>query len=385
MHHAGTYIHMKCVAHFLARGGENHLNRRMFLFCLIGLPGFFSAGTALAEPYLAVITGLKCSTCHVNPTGGGLRNTYGSMWGQTALPAKPVTGGAPWTGELGRYVALGANLRGDATVLDSPGNSSRSSFDLTSLRLYLDLRLIPERLSLYIDERMAPGAASNAETYLRLRSASNRFYMKAGQMYLPSGIRLQDDSAFTRAQTGISFATPDHGVELGFEGAKWTAQLAVSNGTAGAAEVDNGKQWSTRVEYVDARWRAGASLNLNDFESGSRRIQSIFGGMRTGPVAWLAEVDYIVNTTLSPDRRQIAGLLEANWRLRQGHNLKVTAEQFDPDRSTGNDQQTRLSLVWEYTPLPFMQLRTGVRIQDDAAGIPFLNQRMAFVQLHGFF
>ena len=339
---------------------------------------------ALAEPYIAVATGFKCSTCHVNPTGGGLRNTFGTMWGQTALPANTVAAqGVPWTGQLGQYLAIGANLRGGATWLDSPGNASASSFDLTSLRAYLDLHVLPE-LSLYIDERLAPGSASNAETYLRLWSKDHRYYLKAGQLYLPSGIRLQDDSAFIREQTGISFATPDRGVELGFDGLNWTAQLAISNGTAGAPEVDKGKQWSLRSEYVTARWRAGASFNLNDFDAGSRRIQNLFGGLRTGPVAWLAEVDYIVDSTSSPSRKQVAGLLEANWSVRKGHNLKITAEHYDPDRDAARDRQARWSVVWEYTPLPFLQLRTGLRNYDDVQGVAFLNQRIAFIQLHGY-
>jgi hypothetical protein len=340
---------------------------------------------ALAEPYFAVQTGLKCSACHVNPTGGGMRTVFGSLWGQTVLPARTLpSAGAPWTGELGRYLAIGANMRGGATWLDSPGNASISSFDLTSLRAYLDLRVIPERLSLYIDERVAPGTANNAETYLRLWSKDHRYYFKAGQFYLPSGIRLQDDSAFIREQTGISFATPDRGVELGFDGANWTAQLAVSNGTAGAPEVDKGKQWSLRTEYVTGRWRGGASFNLNDFAVGGRRIQNVFGGVRTGKVGWLAEVDYIVDSTPSPDRKQVAALVEADWNIRKGHNLKFTAEAYDPNRSAGRDQQTRWSVVWEYTPIPFLQLRTGLRSYDDVQGIAFLNQRIAFIQLNGY-
>ena len=351
----------------------------MLLACL-------TVRVAMAEPYFAVATGLKCSTCHVNPTGGGMRSTFGSIWGQTVLPASPLPGGgAPVTGEINRFLAVGANLRGGATWVDAPQTPSSSSFDLTSLRAYVDLRLIPERLAIYVDERIAPGTATNAEAYVRGWSKDHRFYLKAGQMYLPYGIRLQDDSAFIRENTGISFNTPDRGVELGFDGTRWTAQFAVSNGTAGAPEVDKGKQWSARTEYVSTRWRAGASLNLNDFESGSRRMQNFFGGLRTGPVGWLAEVDYIVDSSSSPDLKQWAGLLEANWGLRKGQNLKLTAEYFDPDDSVADNEQTRLSLVWEYTPLPFLQLRAGLRNYDDVGEVPFNNQRIAFLQLHGYF
>jgi hypothetical protein len=300
------------------------------------------------------------------------------------LPARTFPTEQPWTGEFGRYIAIGADLRGGASWFDAPGTPSSSSFDLNSLRAYLEIRPIPEMLALYIDERLAPGNANNAEAYLRAWVPGRRFYAKAGQFYLPFGIRLQDDGAYTREQTGISFNTPDRGVEFGFDGARWTAQLAVTNGTAGAAEVDKGKQWSLRSEYVAARWRAGASFNLNDFDAGSRRMQNLFGGLRTGPVSWLAEFDYIVDSTATPDRKQWASLLEANWKVRQGHNLKLTAERFDPNRAAAGDRQTRLSLVWEYTPLPFVQLRAGVRNYDDQQEIPFLNQRQVFLQLHGF-
>jgi len=363
------------------------VNRRynqLSLLCALLFIAGATARHAEAEPYLALTMGLKCSACHVNPTGGGLRNTFGSVWGQTGLPARTLGTTEPWTGELNRHIAIGADLRGGATFLDQPGSKGMSSFDLNSLRAYVDLRPIPEFLALYIDERLAPGAANNAEAYVRAWTVGRRFYVKAGQMYLPYGIRLQDDSAFTRQATGINFNTPDRGLELGFDGTRWTAQFAVSNGTAGAPETDNGKQWSLRSEYVAGRWRAGASFNVNDLQAGTRRMQDVFGGVKTGPVVWLGEVDYIVDDSAGPRRRQLAGLAEADWKLAPGQNLKFTAEAFDPDRDAARDRQTRLSLVWEYTPLPFVQLRAGVRNYDDVQEVPFYNQRVVFLQLHGF-
>jgi hypothetical protein len=355
------------------------------LLCLLALLGLATTQRAAAEPYLALTMGLKCSACHVSPTGGGMRNTFGSMWGQTALPARSfgVTQDS-WTGEVNRHVALGADVRGGLNFLDQPGTKALTSFDVTSLHAYLDLRPIPEMMALYIDERIAPGDATNAEAYLRMWTPGRRLYVKAGQLYLPYGIRLQDDGAFTREATGISFNTPDRGVEFGFDGARWTAQLAITNGTASGSEVNNGKQWSLRSEYVAPRWRAGASLNLNDQPGGTRRMQNLFGGLRTGPVVWLGEVDYIVDGSIGPTRKQWAGLVEADWKIAPGQNLKLTAERFDPDRSVARDHQTRLSLVWEYTPLPFVQLRAGVRNYDDIEEVAFFNRRIAFLQLHGY-
>jgi hypothetical protein len=337
-----------------------------------------------AEPYFAVVQGAKCSQCHVNPTGGGMRNTFGQVWGQTELPAQRVDTGEPWTGELHRFLAIGANLRASANTVDVPHQEDASSFDTDELRVYLELRAIPDRLSLYVDQKLAPGS-TNQEAYGKLWFDNQRFYVKAGQMYLPYGLRLQDDTAFIRQVPGINFTTPDRGVEAGLELGAWSAQLAVSNGTGGGPENDNGKQYSMRVERVQSIWRAGASFNFNDAAAGQRQMQNVFAGLRTGPIAWLAEADYILDDSFAPRRKQAVGLIEANWLYRKGQNLKLTAEYFDPDRDVSEDQQTRYSVVWEYTPLQFVQFRAGARLYDGIPQNDLQNRHVWFVQLNGYF
>jgi hypothetical protein len=50
----------------------------------------FLTGVLHAEPYLAIREGLKCSTCHINRTGGGERTRMGTGYGAQELPWKSI-------------------------------------------------------------------------------------------------------------------------------------------------------------------------------------------------------------------------------------------------------------------------------------------------------
>ena len=65
--------------------------------------------------------------------------------------------------------------------------------------------------------------------------------------------------------------------------ARWSAQLAVSNGAGGGTETDPGKQVTTRAEFVQSRWRAGASLLYNDTDFGTRTGAGVFGAFQSRP------------------------------------------------------------------------------------------------------
>ena len=105
-----------------------------------------------------------------------------------------------------------------------------------------------------------------------------------------------------------------------------------------------------------------------------------------GPIAWLGEADYIIDKGFADgERRQWVGLIEANWLMRRGHNLKITAEYFEPDRSVDEDEKNRYSLVYEYTPVQFLQLRLGVRTYDGIPQNDLDNRTLAFAQLNAYF
>jgi hypothetical protein len=349
---------------------------------------WFAAPPAHAEPYLAVQYGLKCNTCHVNPTGGGLRSTYGDLLAQTAIPSQHIdTALDNWTGQLGTpYVRVGGDVRFDAQVTQAPNTPSLQAFSLEQARVYLEANIIPDRLIAYVDEQVAPGGALNREGYLIYWAGSHSWYVKAGQMYLPFGLRLQDQTALLYTASGINMTTPDQGVEFGWERGAWDAQLAVTNGTAGGTATSDGKQYSLNVAYVQSLWRLGVGANGNEKSAGAKDAFALYGGLRTGPVSWLAQAEITHDDSLANGQgKQLATLIEANWLIVKGSNLKITDEYLNPNRAVSHGEQTRWSVVYELTPIQFLQVRTGFRWSDGIPQDDSEHQRLYFVELHGYF
>jgi hypothetical protein len=238
----------------------------------------------------------------------------------------------------------------------------------------------------YVDEQVAPGGALNREAYVLYWAGSHDWYLKAGQMYLPFGLRLQDQTALIYTASGINMTTPDQGVEFGWERGAWDAQLAVSNGTAGGAVKSDGKQYSLNVAYVQSVWRLGIGANSNYQAGGAKDGYAIYGGLRTGPISWLAQAEITDDKSIANGQgRQLATLLEANWLIIRGNNLKITQEFLNPNRAVANAAQTRWSVVYEVTPIQFVQIRTGFRWSDGIPQDDSEHPRLYFVELHGYF
>ncbi|MDE2367905.1 MAG: hypothetical protein KGN16_02955 [Burkholderiales bacterium] len=354
---------------------------RAWLASIVVLTWFASA--ARAEPYLALAQNLPCVACHVNPTGGGMRNAAGVAFAQYALPAYRLPDALMgWTGGLGPYVRVGGDLRSDATTTDVPGRNRQRVTGLQQWRLYGDLQLIPDRVGIYLDEQMGPGNRLVEERYLRLSTPGMGWYLKAGQFYLPFGWRLQDNQAFVREVSGIGMTTPDRGVELGLERDGWSAQLVWSDGPGNQGRV-SGHQVTAQVVKVASWWRIGVATASTVSTAGNRRVDGLFGGLHLGPLVWFGEIDRVRDAGYPEGTRSLlAALGEVDWPFAPGFNLKLTGEYFDPDRHVAHDEKVRRSLVLEYAPLPFMQWRAGIRRYIGIPQNDIDNRKLAFVEWH---
>jgi hypothetical protein len=343
--------------------------------------------TALAEPYLAIREGMQCSSCHVDPTGGGMRNEFGNIYGQNNLPAEVlnITGDTTWTGQLAGPISIGGNGRYSARQFDVDNVDNATNFSVDRASIYIGARL-NENISFMVDQQLAPGGSISRATWVKINNGD--WYLKAGKLFQPFGWRLEDDTAVVRQVTGINFTNGDNGVELGYERGSWSAQLALTNGTGSDSEVDDGKQASARLANVASNFQWGINANFNNTDNGERTIAGVFAGLNTGPITWLFEWDQISDKDFaSGDLDQDIALLEANYLLTKGHNLKVSLEgqRFDDD----TEDRMRYSVVYEYFPISFSQFRLGVREREGEDLNPILdaqlNVREIFAQLHVYF
>ena len=344
-----------------------------------------SSVASKAEPYLAYKTQLKCMACHVNPDGGGQRNEFGRIYGQSILPAKANSFDIKKLAQLTQYLSIGSDTRFNANFQKDKNKQTSKSFEVSSALIYANIVFPETGLSFYIDEQIAPGSAINREAWAMM-SFDNGDFLKVGKMFLPYGIRMEDDGAFIRQVTGMNFDNGDNGVEYTLNYDKSAINLYMANGTSQTTNDDDNFLYGVRAEHLFNNYRIGSSLVFNDNQQQTKMF-NLYSGATWGDFTLLGEVDFITLSPLSNINKieQLITLAEVNYQWQQGLNFKVTAEYFDPDKDIDEDEQTRYSFVAEYTPIANVQLRLGMRTKEDIPQKPTQSYDLIFLQSHLYF
>jgi len=343
--------------------------------------------TSKAEPYLAYQNKMKCMACHVNPDGGGQRNDFGRAYGQTVLPAKTNSFDVNKLAQLTQYLTIGSDARFNANVQKDNDELTSKSFEVSSVLLYANIVFANTGLSFYLDEQVAPGSAINREAWAMMSFDSGDM-LKVGKMFLPYGIRVEDNGAFIRQVTGMNFNNGDNGIEYTLNYEKSAVNLFMANGTSQLTNDDDNFLYGIRAEHLFSNYRLGSSLVFNDNEQKTKMF-NLYSGAKWGGFTLLAEIDIItldpINSVSSEQIKQLITFAEINYQWQKGLNFKLTAEYFDPDQDIDENQQTRYSFVTEYTPITNVQLRLGIRTKEDIPQKPSQSYDLIFLQSHFYF
>ncbi len=347
---------------------------------------------AQAEPYLSVRNGMKCSLCHVNRTGGGMRTDLFKLGAAGFLKyprgwfADSGDAGERFSGKLPGGVSVGADFRAENVSLfqDEPDGAGRvpsnritrpyqaNDFEIGEAVGYFKFDLLPERLVFYAAESFAPGGAANREAFALFPvSLAGGGHVKVGQFYPSYGLRLQDDGAFIRSRTDFNFDNPDQGLELGIEAGSASAVVSVTNGGSDPGG-GRAKRYAANVAYL----RPGVPLLHTVLVGGSVARNDLsrqtFYGAYVGTSPWrltlLAEADFIRDEAESgkPVDRAAAHA-EVDWLVVDWLNARLAYDYYDPDRDVKQDHQDRFTLGLEPFLSRFLQIRLSYVV---ANGIP---------------
>jgi len=330
-----------------------------------------------ALPRFASRTGAKCQSCHVNPSGGGMRQIFGVQYGRDQLPVPT------WSEDLGledfstnltEFVSVGANFRTLYFVQESPTATNNAFWEMQG-DVYLNFKLA-KKVSIYLDKGLYQGF----EIFGLLNILPANGHVKLGRFLPNYGMKLDDHRAFTRTYTGL---TPEgRGLSSGaiLPGAELTgAELAVSPG----AFTIMGGIYNSSDSYGSATTKDKAFLGrgegifklTEEMNLGvganvlSKRVAGIkttlagaFGSFSYDRLTLMGEVD-LIRSGGSPEA--VATYSEVDYVVTPGVDLKFMYEFYDYDRDLKTGATSRYSFGLEFFPISGVEVRPLYRISKE--------------------
>ncbi len=363
------------------------LCRRLGGLVLLFAAWMLTTSPVSAEPRFAARTAAACQLCHVNPSGGGMRNDYGrNVYAAHVLPlALPDARTAPtldlsWEPTAGVGISAGADVRFAFIAVDTDyviDPATNEAFRLpTMLSFFLmqdDVYALAElgnELSLYLDYGVASG---NLESFALWRPGPADAYVKAGLFLPPYGLKLPNHRTYIREEgLGLEPNVRDAGVELGAFPGPVGVSVAVVNGLGGTEGLNPDRKLAVtgRADASFGGTKLKGTLGVSGwFEPGGEvvdgddlrtyDIRSGFYGMASaGRLTFLTEWDWrrVSDRATGTSTDAFVGYNELDVLIRQGIDLQLFFEYYDPDIALTPNVLMRPGLAVSVFPTPNVEL-----------------------------
>lgn len=304
---------------------------------------------------------MDCRACHVNPTGGGMRNTHGREFSIEKLPMmefRPEYKEAVEAAQINRFISVGADLR--FAYLRTQGVSAfQDTFFTMQADIYIAVTPTEHLTIFYMD-----GQLQNRELYGMIHGLPQNAHIKFGKFIPPYGLKLDDHTAFIREKLGLGSDTgntSESGIEVGFANELFFGNAALFNGSGPAPDENHDKAVSGTAGVKTPRfWLAGSYYHnrtgRDDATRVTRQYIGAYTAVRVWKVAFLGEWDWISEKSATTNPTGYVAYSEIFAALAQGIFGKVRYEVYDPDRDASGDRLQRITFGLNLYPYPFTEL-----------------------------
>ncbi len=344
----------------------------------------FFTGEVLSIPRFALQKGGNCIDCHVNPTGGNLRNTGGWKFGKNSLPLVSPHEEFKMSNSIADNIIFGLDFRGQYLAVFRD-NSSKSDFQRMTGSIYSAVS-ISEEIDLFARYDFIWGIW---EAYAVARILPNDSYLKAGSFSPNYGIRLDDHTAYTRGgDLGVitSAGQKKRGLLYGPQYIESGAEMGVYLSDFALLTASVGSSRSPQLFVTDPTYTTSLQINrsvgdINLLIGGSAAVFRVnaldasfnsifpqakmfggFAGLSAGDFTVMGEYD-IAQNYVSRDTSASAIMIEASYQIYKGVDAVVRYDRFDPSVDAADDDISRFVFGFEFHPYSFIEIKPQYRLQ----------------------
>ncbi|SVA11666.1 uncharacterized protein METZ01_LOCUS64520 [marine metagenome] len=313
--------------------------------------------------------------CHVNPTGGGLRNDYGSnVVALEELPFKrwQAKGDEDWDGTIGDHLQVGGDFRVQGIQYGNTADTTRKSavFPMQAeVYTYLELH---ENAGMFTKL-----SAKNSETEFwgLFKVLPQNGWIRVGQTLPNYGIRLDDHTSFFR-YGNMSKTAVGLNYQEGFQ-LFWSKKssliefgLPFGNGflftASGGTPLNTGSQemknFTSQLYFARSFEKFAPMFSVNLMKEDNLSLVGIAGGISFSKFTWTFELDKAEN--LIDGKNSYAYYDELAWEIKQGIHLITKYDFFDPDEKLLTGAISRYTLGVELFPLNVLEVKIQARLSE---------------------
>jgi len=341
-----------------------------YLLPILGsaMVAFIMSDAAMALPRFASRTAWKCQACHVNPSGGGMRQVGGVRYGREDLPVPTWSeelGLEDFSTQLSDFVSVGADVRTLFFYMEDPTLAQNAFFQMQG-DVYMNFKLA-KKVNIYLDK----GLYTGFEIFGLVTVLPGNGFVKVGKFTPNFGTKVDDHRTYIREFTGLSPETGNPyltGAEVGFSPGLVTFTGGIFNTSdARGAATGNDKSFLGRAEGIfglteEVSVGIGGNILYKNQQGGKANFMGGFGSFSYQDFTLMGEVDLLKTDLSGVKTDAVIIYAEADYMLTSGVDLKVIYDFYDQDLDLKTGSFSRYSFGLELFPVTGVEVRPLYRI-----------------------
>ena len=350
--------------------------------------------TLFALPRFSVEESSSCMNCHINPTGGGMRNDHGTnVYNLDELTIRKwiSNGDEDWDGFVTDHIQIGGEFR----IQSFDGNTTKATFPMQA-EIYAKVD-INKNADFYFEASL--GGSMNYEYFILFDKLPKKSWIKVGQTSPNYGLMLDDHTSFIKSGNKNQLVSNNRDLDIGFrnlfdpmvskpliievgtsllENIYITASLSQPLINSNYQDLIN---FTGNINYIKSFGKQSLMFGSSILEENDISLFGIYGGLSFGQFTTTFEIDRVENL-LDDNKSSFASYGQVVYKPIQGLHLIAKYDYFDHDYDFKTGSIARYSYGLELYPLNMLEVKIQLR-NYDSNNLNFDNEYL--LQIHTWF